>query len=740
MNRSYGFGEFVLEVDERRLLRNGEELPLPPKVFDTLLLLVEKSGHLVTKDEFASHLWRDTFVGDDTLAQNISILRKALGGTTNGQEFIITVPKRGYRFAGALREMVGPHEHAEQGNNAAGDGTGLGTVPKRGSATPLLRGFRFIGVTVVTGTLAGMLTYILRPSPKELKLSQLTANSIENPVAQSVISPDGKCLAFTDSRFKMGAKFIASDEMLVIPEPESLKGSSVHWEIAAWFSDSTRFLANARPANTDVNGQSAKGTSIWVVSLGGVPRKLRDEAEAFSVSPDGSWIAFGANAPDHGDGDREIWVMNPNGQEARRLFDTEPDSFICCLQWSQNQQRVIYLKGDQTGRRGAILSSSLEGGPTTTILAIPNLAEMTDFLWLADGRLIYSFIGAERRDSSLWELRTDAYGKPIGEPKAMTKFDGFGAYGLSVTSDGKTIAFTKKVWLATIYVADTTASGAHIASVKRLTMNDYDNHAQAWTPDGKSIIFLSHRNGRRSLFRHALDSESEEPLVGGANDIVGAAVSPDGSWLFYLDCYGAGGCLGARANRAPVQFMRVPLEGGTPQSVLATEQWYGRPRCAVSPAKLCIVAEQSEDGQPIIFSAFDALKGHGDELCRFEPERGVLYYWALSSDGTRIGILKDGDSRIHILHIKGQPPQDITVAGWKNLKTLFWSADGRGWFTSAKTDAGWTLLRVDLEGHANRVWEHEGSSNTYALPSPDGRHLAINAMSESGNIWTMKNF
>lgn len=738
MNHSYAFGEFVLEVDERRLIRKDEELSLPPKVFDTLLLLVEKSGHLVTKDEFANRLWPGTFVGEDTLAQNISILRKALGGTANGQEYIITVPKRGYRFACALREMVGTHQHTEQGNNAARDETGLGTVPKGGSSTALLHGFRLIAAAVVTGTLAVILTYILRSSPKELKLSQLTANSVENPVVQSLISPDGKCLAFVDSRFKMRGKFLASDEMLAIQEPETLNGRSIRWEIAAWFPDSTRFLANARPSNVNVNDQSAKGTSIWVVSLGGVPRKLRDEAEAFSVSPDGSRIAFGANSTDQGD--REIWVMNPNGQDARRLFATEPDSFICCLQWSQNQQHVIYLKGDQSGRHGAILSSSLEGGPITTILPISNLAEMTDFLWLADGRLIYAFLSAEHRNSSLWELRTDGRGKPIAKPKAMTKFDEFAAYGLSATSDGKTIAFTKKVWLATIYIADTAANGAHISSLKRLTMNEYDNGAQAWTPDGKSLIYLSQRNGRQSLFRHSLNSESEEPLVGGANDIVGAAVSPEGSWLLYLDCYREGGCLGARAHRAPVQFMRAPLEGGTPQLVLATEQYYGRPRCAVSPAKLCIVAEQNEDGQPITFSAFDALKGRGDELCRFQPERGVLYYWALSSDGTRIGILKDGDSRIHILHINGHPPQEITVAGWKNLKTLFWAADGRGWFTSAKTGAGWTLLHVDLEGHADRVWEHEGPSNTYALPSPDGRHLAINTMNASSNIWTMKNF
>jgi serine/threonine protein kinase len=135
-------------------------------------------------------------------------------------------------------------------------------------------------------------------SPSELKLQQLTANSSELPVRRGVISPDGKYLAFTDGTHMMGTrkmrgKIIGTDETLTIPEPESLKGSSVQWDIDAWFPDSTRFLANERPVRNP--GSSAQGTNIWIIPLGGTPRKLRDDAEAFSVSPDGSLIAFGTN-------------------------------------------------------------------------------------------------------------------------------------------------------------------------------------------------------------------------------------------------------------------------------------------------------------------------------------------------------------------------------------------------------------------------------------------------------------
>lgn len=778
-NTVYSFGDFRLDPSERLLLRNGEPLSLSPKVFDALVLLVENAGHLVEKDEFMKRLWPDTFVGDDTLAQNISLLRKALADGKGGPEWIVTVPRRGYRFSGTVREAVSSFQGGESpsvrlevpsvsevtSGNAVLDSreitspdaigadkkepdTQRSAPPKSTSTRPLFPRLLLIAAAIAFGTLAGILTYALLSKSKEVALRQLTANSIENPVLQSVISPDGKYLAFTDATFKMRAKILALDETLAIAEPESLKGSPLRWEIAAWFPDSTRFLANARPLNVDANHYSAQGTSIWIISLGGVPRKLRDDAEAFSVSPDGSRIAFGANPADYGD--REIWVMNPNGQEARKLFSAEEHTFICCLQWSRDQQRAIYLKGDKSraaipdlaGGPGAILSSRLEGGSTTTILPISNLEELVGFCWLAGGRLIFTLRDYQQRSGSLWELRTDAdTGKPIGKPRAMIKFDGFAGYGLSATSDGKTIAFTKKASPETIYVADTRANGAHIASVKRLTLNEYDNQAQAWTPDGKSIIFLSHRNGRRRLFRYALDSAREEPLAAGANNIAGAAVSPDGSWLFYLDCNREGGCGNTLpASRAPlVPLMRVPLEGGTPRLVLTTKQ-YGRPRCAVSPANLCVVAEQSEDDQPITFSAFDAVKGRGAELFRFETERNAGYSWALSSDGTRIAILKDGSSRIRIVKLDGQPPSEIAVTGWSHLERLFWAADGKGWFTSAKTEAGWTLLYVDLKGKARRLWEHQGPSFAHAVPSPDGHHLAINALSASGNAWAMKNF
>jgi DNA-binding winged helix-turn-helix (wHTH) protein/TolB-like protein/Flp pilus assembly protein TadD len=103
-NRSYEFGRFRLNLAERVLLREGALVPLTPKVFDILLTLVESSGQVVSKDELMKRVWPNTFVEEGNLTQNISLLRKALGETPGGVQFIETVPRRGYRFVAETSE------------------------------------------------------------------------------------------------------------------------------------------------------------------------------------------------------------------------------------------------------------------------------------------------------------------------------------------------------------------------------------------------------------------------------------------------------------------------------------------------------------------------------------------------------------------------------------------------------------------------------------------------------------
>lgn len=187
--RQYRFGEFCLDAVERRLQRCGVEIPLAPKVFDTLLLLVENSGHLIEKEEFMRRLWPDIFVGDDALARNISILRKVLGESSESQSAIATVSKKGYRFvaevshngtqaqaqdfqtadlwdiARAVQELpAAPSSHPEPSNGNETSASGI-PLPLTASSVPW-RGIPFVVFTLALGFLAGLFTfYLLHPGP-----------------------------------------------------------------------------------------------------------------------------------------------------------------------------------------------------------------------------------------------------------------------------------------------------------------------------------------------------------------------------------------------------------------------------------------------------------------------------------------------------------------------------------------------------------------------------------------------
>ncbi len=100
----YEFGPFRLDTVQRVLERNGQPVPLTSKVFETLLVLVQHPGQLLTKDQLREALWPDTIVEESNLTQNISVLRKALGERPGQHCYIVTVPGRGYQFAASVIE------------------------------------------------------------------------------------------------------------------------------------------------------------------------------------------------------------------------------------------------------------------------------------------------------------------------------------------------------------------------------------------------------------------------------------------------------------------------------------------------------------------------------------------------------------------------------------------------------------------------------------------------------------
>jgi eukaryotic-like serine/threonine-protein kinase len=568
--------------------------------------------------------------------------------------------------------------------------------------------------------------------PPDVKLRQLTTNPTENSVTSGAISPDGNSLAYTDTK-GIHIRLIESGETRTVPHPEELGGKNVEWEIVPqWFPDSTRFIANAYPSGQSPAYASSQGASTWIVSvLGGPPHKLRDEAIAYSVSPDGSAISFGTNKGRLGD--REIWLMGPDGEDARKLAEIDENGAICCLHWFPHGQRVWYGTTDNVS--GGIVTRDLSGGPVTPIYPPSEPKTSWQYTLSPDNRLIFPIgeSGAVGQTCNYWVMPLDERtGTPTEKAKRLTNWGGFCPLRTSVTADGKKLAFLKTLGRGTVYVADLEANPTRIANPRRFAPSEGQDHPLDWTADGKEMIFASNRNGPMGIFKQPLDGDAADALVTGTYDWVDARVSPDGTLLLYFAETDEGA-------KGPKQVMRMPVAGGASQLVL-TARPYSEFRCARFPSSVCVLIELSADRKQFLFTQFDPLQGRGAELARVDLDSEARKLrWDLSPDGTRLAFSKTPQAPIEVLSLNGDAPHSFHVKGWDNLASLDWAADGEGFFVADGVHGGMVLLYVNLQGNAHVLQTYPGGA-LWARPSPDGRHLVISEYRVDGNIWTLENF
>jgi serine/threonine protein kinase len=584
--------------------------------------------------------------------------------------------------------------------------------------------------------LAGVFTWIMRSRspvvPSELKQKQLTSNSVGNAVASGAISPDGKYLAYVDP-LGMHVQLIANGDTQTVSQPESLDAHAT-WSIASWLPDSTSFLANATLPGGSI--------SIWMVSLlGRAPRKIRDDATAWSASPDGSQIAFTAIPGLFGS--REIWLMTKEGEQARKLFAaTDENSGFTRVAWSPDGKRVGYLKFHQLSDRyeGSIETRDLTGGPPTVLLTSFRLH---DFYWLPDGRVVYS-IGEGSATASdncnLWEVRVNAAtGAPVEQPRRVTNWAGSNVDDLSTTSDGKRLVFQKWSRQSNVYIGELRDRNTKLTPPQNLTLSEAVNFPTAWTSDSKAVFFSSDRNGHWGIYKQELNRDSAETLV-TADTTLGAHTSPDGRWIFYFSAKSENSNSPEFGTSTPLRLMRIPVTGGPPELVL-TARLYNEPWCARSPSTLCAFAERTPDRKELVFTAFDPIRGKGHELARFATDpNGDYTNYSLSPDGARIGIIKAGGNHVYVLPLDGSAMRDLTVTGWSGLNSCDWSADSNGFFTNSISGLGSTLLFVDLNGKPYPLWQQKSGAETWGVPSPDGRHLAVLGHEFNGNMWMIENF
>ncbi len=361
---------------------------------------------------------------------------------------------------------------------------------------------------------------------------------------------------------------------------------------------------------------------------------------------------------------------------------------------------------------------------------------MSEASWLPDGRLIYSVKEPEINGDTcnLWEMRIDMYtGDLIEKPRRITNWSKFCMSDKTETADGKRLTFLESADHFTVHVADLNANGTRIIHPRHFTLSESENLAAGWTADSKALIFASNRTGRFVIYKQPLDEDTAEPLVTDSDDFQYPRVSADGNWILYLRPAGPS---------APQPVMRAPITGGPSQPVF-TARFHSAILCARSASNLRVIAEPTDDRKQVIISALDPLKGRGPELTRFALDPNPKEeHWNLdlSPDGTRIAAIRSPGEPIYILSLRGQVPQQIRVKGWNNLLSLNWAADGKGLFVSNGVHGGAVLLHVDLQGNARVLWKNDGGNWTPGLPSPDGRHLAIQGWTVDGNMWMIENF
>jgi hypothetical protein len=356
---------------------------------------------------------------------------------------------------------------------------------------------------------------------------------------------------------------------------------------------------------------------------------------------------------------------------------------------------------------------------------------------LSDGRIMFlKFDNDFNAARQLWEVRTDLKtGAFFGSSRKIASLLPDNRYetliGLSATADGKQAMALRRSDQNTIFVGDFDSSVPRISGTRRLTLDERTSYPHAWTADSRAVIFESNRNGSFDLFRQNIDERTPEIIVASPATEMLPQLAPDSRTLLYA----------IRPDDAePSRYilMRVPVEGGTPESVPI-----GGPldefRCALDPGKRCVLRTTTK-GEYYVYYDLDAVRGKGRELARTTWSPGILGDWDISPDGTHIAIPNHNSHSAHIrvvtLEQKPNEPKEreVVLEGLMDLRGLVWAADGHGWFVSVDTSIGNRLLYVHLDGRFQPLGDIQG----WAVPSPDGHHIAFLDRIVATNAWLIE--
>src|SRR5688500_2101920 len=374
-NHLYKFGDFTIDVDQRVLLRAEEFVSLTPKVFDTLLILVESGGRIVEKEELKRRLWPDTFVDEANIAFNIQQVRKCLNDDARSPRYVGTVPRRGYRFLVDV-EVVPRNQTTTADVHSSVSPTLATSTDSRKRVTA------FAAATVILLIGAGLLAWSLsrrksavednnnvsRPRTPPLRLEQLTATGQSNLVA---LSPDGKYLAYQRASETKSALWLRHLEpntnLEIIPPTGYIFGVA--------FANSVEYLYWVK----------GDPLALYRVSLlGGVPAKIADNTQGkFSISAGDSRIAFIREAINaEGQYEYSLFTIRSDGAGEKKLFTGTHPHKLDTPMWTPDDAAVICSYGDSNGggREFGLIEINAADGAMKELPA-PKFFHITKMAW-----------------------------------------------------------------------------------------------------------------------------------------------------------------------------------------------------------------------------------------------------------------------------------------------------------------------------------------------------------------------
>src|SRR5208282_5398146 len=474
-------------------------------------------------------------------------------------------------------------------------------------------------------------------APQAPRETQLTTNASEASLTAAAISPDGKYLAFADEH-GVYVRETGSGET----HPLSFEAAAKIYRLS-WFPDGSKVLAAGVTPESPI-------PSVWSISLlGGDRRKLREDVEEAVPSPDGSKILFTTKL------ESEIWVMGSNGEEPSKILSGAAQDAFASLAWFPDNRRILFIRFPVVGPN-SVESVELDGARPAIVASAHNLVVSAFF---GDGRLLYGVWKQAGNDAAinLWEVPVDLKsGRAAGSTHTVTEWRNASVSNLSVTSDGKRVAFLRGNPQGDAYVGNLEKNGKALTEPRRLTLDDRDDEPSDWTPESKSVLFYSNRNGNYDIFRQSLDDTAAQALVESKRNKTMPRMSPDGKWVIYYDP-----SIPIDRWNERVGLTRVPLTGGPSETVMEEQGLYVF-HCTRPPVNRCIVGVLHP--KELIVYALDPIKGGGPELVRIPVDTTAeLPHLDLSPDGKSIAFvsLNTLPGRIRVISLLDGSQREVEV-------------------------------------------------------------------------------